>query len=155
MWNRKHSVKLSIIVCFVFAFILTLGLFFGPWFMKMWFCKYRGFDEIGFALHKLLIIFNLCFYPCSVFAYITLYSLIRLLFNIKNDEIFILHNVKYLRRISWCCFGVSIITLIGGAFYIPFIFIAVAAAFVGLMLRIVKNVMQNAVELDEENKLTI
>jgi hypothetical protein len=40
-------------------------------------------------------------------------------------------------------------------FYIPFLFVAIAAAFVGLMLRVVKNVMQNAVEISEENELTI
>ena len=43
----------------------------------------------------------------------------------------------------------------GGVFYLPFCFIAVAAGFVGLMLRIVKNVMQSAVEIREENELTI
>ena len=155
MWNKKRSVKLSIVVCFFFAIVLTFSLFFGPWCIKLWLVEYRGFNEIGFALHRLLITFKLCFYPSSVFAFITLYSLIKLLFNIKNDEIFIIENVKYLRRIYWCCFAVAFITLIGGFFYLPFLFIAVAAAFVGLMLRIVKNVMQNAVEIDEENKLTI
>ena len=82
-------------------------------------------------------------------------SLLRLLFNIKKDEIFINANVKYLRLISWCCFVVAIITFVGGVFYVPFLLIAVAAAFVGLMLRIVKNIMQNAVEINEENELTI
>lgn len=155
MWNRRRSLILSIIVCFIFLAVLTLGLFFGPWFVKMWLCEYRGFDEFGFALQKLLIIFKACFYPCAVFAYVTLYSLIRLLFNIKNEEIFINQNVKYLRLISWCCFAVALITFVGGIFYLPFIFIAVAAAFVGLMLRVVKNVMQSAVEINDENQLTI
>ena len=36
-----------------------------------------------------------------------------------------------------------------------FLLVAAAAAFVGLMLRIVKNVMQNAVAISEENELTI
>ncbi|MBQ6708146.1 MAG: DUF2975 domain-containing protein [Clostridia bacterium] len=90
-----------------------------------------------------------------VFAYITLYSLLRLLFNIKKDGIFIPPNTQYLRRISWCCFAVAVITFIGGLFYIPFLFISVAAAFVGLMLRVVKNVMQSAVEIKAENELTI
>ncbi len=155
MWNRKRSVTLSIVVCFTFIAILTFGLFFGPWAVKVWFVVYRGWNESGEAMSNMLLLFKLCFYPCAVFAYVTLYSLIRLLFNIKNEDIFITPNVKYLRAISWCCFVVALITLIGGVFYLPFLCIAVAAGFVGLMLRIVKNIMQNAVEINEENELTI
>lgn len=155
MWNRKHSVTLSLVVCFVFVGILTAALFLGPWFVKTWFTVYRGWAQNGEAMRDMSTLFAACFYPCAVFAYLTLYSLIKLLFNIKKDDIFITSNVKYLRRISWCCFAVALITLIGGVFYLPFLFMAIAAAFVGLMLRVVKNVMQNAVEINEENELTI
>lgn len=154
MWNKEKSVTLSIIVCFIFLTVLTIGLFLGPWAVSIWFSAYRGFAEIS-TMQYLLTLFVCCFYPCAFFAYITLYCLIRLLFNIRKEEIFIAQNVKYLRHISWCCFIVALITLIGGIFYIPFSFIAVAAAFIGLMLRVVKNVMQNAVELKTENELTI
>lgn len=155
MWNSKKSVTLSIIVCFIFVAILTAGIFAGPYFMKLWFTVYRGFSENGEALQKMLSLFKWCFYPSAVFAYITLYSLLKLLFNIKRQEIFIEKNVSYLRVISWCCFAVAVITLVGGFIYIPFTVVAVAAAFVGLMLRVVKNVMQNAVEIKAENELTI
>ena len=155
MWNRKRSVILSIAVCFAFLAILTVLVLAGPKILEIWFTAYRGFDKNGFALNKMLVLFKACFYPCAIFAYVTLYSLIKLLFNIKKEEIFITQNIKYLRRISWCCFAVAVITIVGGIFYIPFLFITAAAAFVGLMLRIVKNVMQNAVEISEENQLTI
>ena len=155
MWNSKKSATLSIIVCFAFVAILTAGLFFAPRAIEIWFCVYRGWDENGTAIRDMLTLFSACFYPCAVFAYITLYSLLRLIFNIKKQEIFIYANVRYLRVISWCCFAVAAITFVGGFFYLPFCFVAVAAAFVGLMLRIVKNVMQNAVEIKAENELTI
>lgn len=155
MWNRKHSVTLSILVCFIFAAVLTIGLFLGPWAVKMWFYFYRGMAPDGEELFNLLALFKVCFYSCVPFAYITLYSLLRLLFHIKADEIFITENVRYLRRISWCCFAVALITGMGGVQYIPFLFIAIAAAFVGLLLRVVKNVMQSAVIIKTENELTI
>ncbi len=155
MWNRKRSVTLSVIVCFIFVAILTAGLFLGPWAVTKWFVAYRGWSVELPAIKAILSIFCACYYPCSVFAYLTLYSLLKLLFNIKKDQIFITQNVKYLRRISWCCFAVAVITLVGGVFYIPFCCISVAAAFVGLMLRVVKNVMQNAIEIKAENELTI
>ncbi len=154
MWNKKHSVTLSIIICYVFCAILTVGLFLAPWALKMWFMLYRGWVD-GYPLYDTLTAFKACFYSSAPFAYITLYSLIRLLYNIKKDDIFITQNVKYLRKISWCCFIVAIITLIGSLFYVPLGFIAIAASFVGLMLRVVKNVMQSAVDIREENDLTI
>lgn len=155
MWNRKRSVTLSIVVCFIFIGVLTASLFVGPWFVKFWFTVYRGWAENGEAMHNMSTLFAACFYPSALFAYITLYSLLKLLFNIKKEEIFIDRNVKYLRRISWCCYTVALITLVGGFYYVPFLFVAVAAAFVGIMLRVVKNVMQNAVEIKQENELTI
>ena len=103
----------------------------------------------------MVVLFNACFYPSAVFAYVTLYSLLRLLVNIRQEQVFVKANVCYLQRISWCCFAVALITAIGGVQYLPFWFIAIAAAFVGLMLRVVKNVMENAVEIKAENELTI
>jgi hypothetical protein len=155
MWNAKKSTTLSIIVCFIFVIILTVGLFLGPWFIKTWFTVYRGWSENSEAMQNMLTLFKWCFYPSSIFAHITLYSLLKLLFNIKRQEIFIQKNVTYLRVISWCCFAVALITFVGGCFYLPFFVVSVAAAFVGLMLRVVKNVMQNAVEIKAENELTI
>ncbi len=155
MWNKDKSIGLSIAVSFIFLALLTIGLFFGPFVVNLWFDVYRGFDPNLSAMKHLLTVFVWAFYPSAIFGFITLYSLIRLLFNIKKQEIFINQNVAYLRVISWCCFAVALITLFAGVFYIPYCFIAIAAAFIGLMLRVVKNVMQNAVEIKNENELTI
>ena len=111
MWNRKSSVTLSLAVCYFLSGILTLGLFLGPWAVKMWLCLYRGFTEESGVLLYQQRLFACCFYPSAVFAYVTLYSLIRLLLNIQNDAIFVTPNVRYLRRISWCCFAVALLTL--------------------------------------------
>ena len=155
MWNKDKSVALSIGVCFLFVVILTLALFLGPLAMKIWFTSYRGLTADSPILEKMLTLFYICFYSCAPFAYLTLYSLLRLLFHIKEEDTFTMQNVKYLRRISWCCIAVSVITFAGGIVYLPFFCIAVAAAFVGLMLRVVKNVMQSATEIKAENELTI
>ena len=155
MWNKKSSITLSIVICFIFLTVLTVLVFLGPWLFKMWLTNYRGWIDDSVYLFDMVIVFALTFYPCAVFGYITLHSLIKLLFNIKKEEIFINQNVKYLRRISWCCIVVAIITLASGFFYLPYSFIAVAAGFVGILLRVVKNAFQNAVVLREENELTI
>lgn len=155
MWNKEKSSILSLVVCFFFTALLAAGLFLGPWAVKMWFQLYRGWEDGSDGLRQLIKIFNWCFYPSAPFGFVTLYSLIKLLTNIRKGEIFIPSNVRYLRCISWCCFIVAVITTVGGVFYLPFFCIAVAAGFIGLLLRVVKNVMESAVELKAENELTI
>lgn len=155
MWTRKHSVTLSLIFTIIITVLVTAAAFFGPLGMRLWFCSYRGWAVDGEAFANILNIFYIFFYPCATFAYVALYSLFRLLNNIRKEAIFIRPNVKYLRVISWCCFIIATLSFIGGFFYLPLLFVAVAASFVGLLLRIVKNVLQNAVEIREENDLTI
>ena len=72
---------------------------------------------------------------------------------------FVEENVKLLRAISWCCFGAAAATLVGGAaavkLFLPLLVLAAAAAFMGLIVRIVKNVFQQAITMKSELDLTI
>ncbi len=155
MVNSKTSVKISIGVCAALSVILFIFVIFGVYIFELYMTAYRGFSATGEAIVMLKKTFCFCFYPCAVFAAAILYSLLKLLFNIKNEKIFITQNVKYLRTVSWCCFAIAIITFIGGFFYMPFMFVFAAGGFTGMLLRVLKNVMQSAVELREENDLTI
>jgi len=155
MWNSKNSAKLSIAVCFVLAAALLLFIVAGHWIFEFYMTAYRGFTPDGDAIKMLKTVFAFCFYPSSIFAGAIIYVLLRLLFNIKNDKVFIDRNVTYLRVVSWCCFVIAIITFAGGFFYMPFMFIALGGGFVGMLLWVLKNVMQSAVSLREENDLTI
>ena len=60
-----------------------------------------------------------------------------------------------LRRCSWCCMVVAAICLVFTAALFYFLLVAAAAAFMGLILRVIKNVFQQAMELKEENDYTI
>ena len=63
--------------------------------------------------------------------------------------------MRYIRTISWCCFGVA--ALAAGCTYYYHILALVAAfgAFTGLILRVVKNVFSEAVRIKSENDFTI
>ncbi len=88
--------------------------------------------------------------------------LIKLLGNVRRTEIFTPSAVAKLRGISWCCFAECLI-LLGGCigfnriFVRPYAFlvIAFAAAFLGIVLRVVKNVIEEAVAIKSENDYTI
>lgn len=47
------------------------------------------------------------------------------------------------------------ISLVSLFYYFPWVFVAVAAAFMGLIVRVVKNMVAKAVELQEEVDYTV
>ena len=54
-----------------------------------------------------------------------------------------------------CSSDLAFILLVSGFYYILFVIGAVAAGFFGLILRVVKNVIEQAVILKNENDFTI
>jgi len=100
-------------------------------------------------------LFLITIYTGSAPAAALLVFLYALLRKIGVGQVFINENVAYLRYISWCCFVGAVISIASGFYYVPWIAPGIAAAFVGLILRVVKNVFAEAVALREESDLTI
>ena len=97
----------------------------------------------------------ICLYFSAASSLLLSYLLLRILFNIRKNVVFDNRNVKYSRYISWCCFAISAAFFALG-FFIRFSFvISFAAAFIGLIVRVVKNLLNEAVDIKEENDLTI
>ena len=105
-----------------------------------------GLDPVGFYI---------AFYACAVLAFTALFFLNKLLSNISRGKVFIEENVKLIRILSWCCYLVGIVLAVYSIWAYPFIVIAVAAAFFGLIIRVLKNVFAKAVQIQEENEGTI
>ncbi|MDR0570408.1 MAG: DUF2975 domain-containing protein [Clostridiales Family XIII bacterium] len=95
---------------------------------------------------------------CVAAALFALWLLDRLLRNIRGGEVFVRGNVAALRGISWCCFAeaalLALAAFLSSVFFL-FCLLALMAGFVGIILRVVKNVIEAAVLLKEENDLTI
>ena len=153
MWNSKKSVILSLIVCFIVSIVLVLTLFTMPQIVNMYFGSWRGFSAESVKLVTKTVL--ICYYPSAFLGLIALASLNKMLFNIKAEKPFINENVLFLRIISWCCFVVALMCAVASYIYYSMIFVSIASGFVGLILRVVKNVMQSAVQLQSENDLTI
>lgn len=148
MWNAVKSVTLSSVCTkLVIGLVFVLGAG-APYFVEHY-MAYTGKNP------DLITPLLVTLYACCVPALIALFCLNRVLSNIKKDFIFIDKNVKDLRAISWCCFAVAGILLVSGFYYLLFLIVAAAAAFFGLILRVVKNVIEQAVLLKQENELTI
>ncbi len=93
---------------------------------------------------------------CAVpFAVAALVCLDKLLCNIRKAQPFITQNVTMLRIISYCCFG-EVLVFVYITVLKPFAAVVmIACAFMGLILRVVKNVFEQAVRIREENDFTI
>ena len=97
----------------------------------------------------------ICLYGSAVPSLLISYLLLRILFNVRKNVVFDRVNVKYCRYISWCCFAVCALFFVLG-FFIPFSFVmALTVGFIGLITRVVKNLFNDAVDIKEENDLTV
>lgn len=149
MWNDKKSITLSKFCVLAFSAMLIGIALSAPWIVNR-FLDFSRADLVGKENFFLSTI-----YSGSIPAAVLLYCLYRLLHSIEHEEVFISANVEYLRRISWCCFAGAIICFASTPYYFPWIFVAVAAAFMGLIVRVIKNIIAQAVELKKESEYTI
>ena len=92
---------------------------------------------------------------CSLFAWPALWKLWLLLGNLQAGKVFTDDNVRLMRAVSWCCVGVAVSCLVCGLWYVPLFILAAAAAFMALIVRIVKNVFQQAIAMKSELDLTV
>ena len=152
-WNKDKSITLSRFCTVVFA-VLLLALDIGCyWVVK----RFSDISPVSWKYSAACIeaVRVAAVYVCSVFAWILLWHLWKLLGNISREEVFTEENVRHLRVVSWCCLGAACICLVTSPVCLPFLFIAAAAGFMALIVRIVKNVFQQAIAMKSELDLTI
>lgn len=140
-WNKNRSIFLSKICVLGFGFLSLL---------------------LSFLVHiyePLIIkdfIFYLVLFLSNLIVFISLRLLYKLLSNIQESKVFIDDNVRNLRALSWCCFAAAFLFLIYyWQYHIFFLLIAMGAGFMGLIIRIIKNVFVEAIEIKQENDYTI
>ena len=95
------------------------------------------------------------FYCCAPAVFFALWELDRLLRAILGRQVFIWPNVRSISRVRWCCLAVSLICLPAACFYPPIMFMSIIMFFLTLILSVLSNVMAAAVEIREENDLTV
>lgn len=148
-WSKDKSVTLSQVCVALFALCL-LALDVGAYWLSRWFCvTVRGMPR------QTAVLLTISLYAGSIFGWVCLCQLRRLLSNFKRSEVFVAANVRCMRLVSWCCVWAAVICALSAAYYPPFIFIAAAAAFMALIVRIVKNAFQQAIAMKDELDLTI
>ncbi len=146
--NSRNSTRCTLWVSRFIA-LAVAGLLFALPPLLDW---YTGIRPLGPAARSAILI---AYYVCAPAVLLALWSVERLAKNILAGLIFVTGNVSHIRRIRWCCAWVSLVCLSAAHFYAPLLFLAVIMAFLALVVSVVKNVMAAAVELREENDLTV
>jgi hypothetical protein len=148
MWSDNRSVILTKVSILLFAVGLLCVTVFAPWLVRwlIWTRMYlRGTEAYFLAT----------IYAGCLAAAVLLISLFRLLQRISKEQVFVAENVEHLRHISWSCFLGAAISLVSSLYYFPWILVALSAAFMGLIVRVVKNVVARAVSLQDEVDYTV
>lgn len=168
MWNKEKSVQLTHCMVRIFYLILTVV------------AAASVIVPIAVKDYGPLAFYVIPFYISVPVGFIALMCLDKLLIHIKKGIVFDNKNVKLLRIFSWLCFFVSMVSFLFVAvvilrmyldtigtirvtfisiadwYYSIFAFcVAVAELFVGVVVRVVKNIFEAAIRIKEENELTI
>lgn len=150
MWNQQRSLLLTRACLWLMTlavFILLLG---GPWIVP----ALQTHGIIYFYPHN-AVPFFCTMYTGGIALLALMWHLGQLIKNISQNLVFVAENVTLLRRISWCCAVGGLIGIFSAFYYFSWIFVGLSASFVMLIVRVVKNVMAQAVELKEEHDFTI
>ncbi len=147
MKNNPSAIT-SLITAFFLSAVLLILAFTAPILTKMFILYFYR----PAAIFKPVVI---TFYTILPLAAGVLFSLIKLLLNIVNDNVFISENVKLLRVISILLAVATLVFAVGGYFYMPFYLLAAFAAFMVIIVRVVKNCFAAAVVIKDENDMTI
>ncbi|MGN0590794.1 DUF2975 domain-containing protein [Ruminococcus sp.] len=146
-WTQKASLRLTTIINWVAFATVVFLMFFIP-------VMARWYDDVSMT-PPIFLPLCICLYLSAGQGLVVLLTLGRLLHNLNRDRIFVTQNVTCLRIISWCCFGIALVFLGLAWFRSLGLLVAFAAAFFGLILRVLKNVFARAVTLQEEADYTI
>lgn len=146
MKNRTVSVTIGFVI--FFGILLGALLILAPG-LARWYVNMRAMPpELGTVI---LVSFYICCPPAAA----ALLCVFRLLSNIRRDQTFCTDNTRLMTFISWCCLTVSAITFGAAFWYTPFFFITGAMLFIFLIVRVVRSCFLAAIDLKEENSLTI
>ena len=155
MWTKDKSLFLSRILTVAAAAVCVFIAFFIPT-ISEWY-EYEMAFEAASIFDRSTMFLPMCItmYICVALALAALWNLHVLLGNISRDKVFVEKNTTCLRRISWICMAAGVVLMVFGLWSTIFAFIGMAALMFGLIMRVLKNVFDKAVEIKSENDFTI
>jgi len=151
-WDARKSATLSLVVTWAG---LVLAVVAAPFLMPA--LKSGLFTSTGLHGDALLRTIG-PMYACLAFGIAAEVILLRLLGSIRQEDVFTALNVRRLRLISYCGFAIMLACVVGAVIapmHAFFALVALVAGFLGLLMRVIKNVIEAARLLKEDADYTI
>jgi hypothetical protein len=156
--SKSASLTLSLVIAFAVIAVTVFLMAAMPFFIESAPIMQGIMDYFEGA--ELLCIGGEIYYWCWLYVLmLTVVAccavLIKLLLHIRKGLVFSDTTVSCIRFVSWGCMLIAAACVIVSYFFHMAYVFALAAAFLGLCLRIVKNVIEEANEIKNENDLTV
>ena len=145
MHDYRKTVKITLIVTYIAIAILIAFTVFLP-FLVRWFVEIRNKDQ------SLAATIMLTCYPCIPFAFAILFSIKALLKNVLCGLILGDKNNNYLKIVAISCLGASVVMIIGGLKYMPFLISGIAAMACALIVWTLRSVIDAALQTQREQE---
>lgn len=156
--SRDFSEMISLVFVSGFIVLLALAICTLPVFFEYSpllevLRAYFGEHEIGALQGE--TVFWVWVYAVLAIAEVCAVTILLLLLRVRRGLVFTARSVAYIRCVSWGCFLIGLLS-VGATFFVSLAaVVAMAAVFLGLCLRVVKNVIEEATAIKNENDYTI
>lgn len=147
MYTQNKSAKLTLFVTYTFMALLVVLMVFGSYILEWYYGSVMKESTVKIVMGT--------FYACCPSAWTALICIVSVMKNVIKEEVFTEGTVKNLRIISWCCAFVTAVCMVSGFLYPVFFIFGLGAAFMTVIMRVLKNVMAAATNIKKENELTI
>ena len=159
MYNDKTTIALKVIIkiCYFALAVAAIILY------MLQFVGMHGTKAIYGVEEKYYVVFYTFLFSLTA-GYVALAFIDKLLTVVRKNEVFEIKTTKYLDIISYCCVCASIVALVSvvasavlriDTYVILFSMLLLAELFMALLLKVIKKIFSKAIELKEENDLTI
>lgn len=148
--SRNTSVTISLVLTVIFFLVLIVCLFIMPGFVRLILPASLQTVMTGDA-----VLITAVGYFVLAFAMLADILLFRLLLLVRSCEVFTARSVALIRGVSWCAIAISLLFLLVVRYYLIALALAFTAVLLGLCLRVVKNVIEEATAIKAENDLTV
>lgn len=148
--SKSLSVTISLVLTVLFLAVLIAAAVILPSFVQL--ISPAAGRPLGQYGRVLICAAGYVILSLAVLADVLLFRLLEM---IRRGLVFSALTVSLIRGVSWCAFGISVVFMALTVYYLIAIVLSFTAVLLGLCLRVVKNVIEQATEIKSENDLTV
>ncbi len=153
--SRKLSTTISLVLTIVFMCVIICAVIIMPALVRVLLTtpdNIGNHNDITVTQRTVVIIIA---YALVLFAAIADVFLFFLLVRVRAGLVFTNRSVALTRGVSWCCIAIGLLFGLLGIWFTVSFGVGFAAIFVGICLRVVKNLIEEAIQIKAENDLMV